>query len=146
MLYLVKKISSFLVQSTTLCHSSHGAMRPCVKESNLCAALFKKTRKPPWTFLPLHLKFDDEPTTVSALYQKRRFLKAPFNINWRRDRDSNPRYSAKSTIDFESTAFDHSAISPQFRICYYLFYFYFASQILKLFDRQPFQLAKMQIF
>ena len=31
---------------------------------------------------------------------------------WRRDRDSNPRYPLPSTIDFESTAFDHSAISP----------------------------------
>ena len=32
--------------------------------------------------------------------------------NWRRDRDLNPGYPARSTIDFESTAFDHSAISP----------------------------------
>ncbi len=33
-------------------------------------------------------------------------------VLWRRDRDSNPRYPLPSTIDFESTAFDHSAISP----------------------------------
>ena len=40
---------------------------------------------------------------------------------WRRDRDSNPRCSVKSTIDFESTAFDHSAISPlSYRSCSFL--------------------------
>ena len=31
---------------------------------------------------------------------------------WRRERDSNPR-SARRTIAFEATAFDHSAISPE---------------------------------
>src|SRR5688500_2966129 len=30
---------------------------------------------------------------------------------WRRERDSNPRYPM-GTTDFESAAFDHSAISP----------------------------------
>ena len=39
--------------------------------------------------------------------------KHPFGcLYWRRDRDSNPRYALTRTIDFESTAFDHSAISP----------------------------------
>ena len=32
---------------------------------------------------------------------------------WRRERDSNPRYCIHSTPDFESGAFDHSAISPR---------------------------------
>jgi len=32
---------------------------------------------------------------------------------WRRERDSNPRYAKKRIPDFESGAFDHSAISPQ---------------------------------
>lgn len=31
---------------------------------------------------------------------------------WRRERDSNPRYRRTCTPDFESGAFDHSAISP----------------------------------
>lgn len=37
-----------------------------------------------------------------------------FSVYQRRDRDSNPRYALTRTIDFESTAFDHSAISPYF--------------------------------
>jgi hypothetical protein len=32
---------------------------------------------------------------------------------WRRERDSNPRCPARGTADFESAAFDLSAISPQ---------------------------------
>ena len=31
---------------------------------------------------------------------------------WRRERDSNPRYGKNRIPDFESGAFDHSAISP----------------------------------
>ena len=31
---------------------------------------------------------------------------------WRKERDSNPRYAKKRIPDFESGAFDHSAIFP----------------------------------
>ena len=68
--------------------------------------------------------------TLSRIYTKTP-RKVRFCYNWRRDRDSNPRYSAKSTIDFESTAFDHSAISPyvigisiKLIICFWQVYFY----------------------
>ena len=53
---------------------------------------------------------------------------------WRRERDLNPRYPVKSTIDFESTAFDHSAISPlsYHRSCSLLTgFFLFCKQIFK---------------
>ena len=41
-------------------------------------------------------------------------------VEWRRERDSNPR-SAKRTIAFEATAFNHSAISPG-NSCSFLIY------------------------
>jgi hypothetical protein len=33
-------------------------------------------------------------------------------MDWRKERDSNPRYAKKRIPDFESGAFDHSAIFP----------------------------------
>ena len=32
--------------------------------------------------------------------------------SWRKERDSNPRYGKNRILDFESSAFDHSAIFP----------------------------------
>src|SRR5690606_14005665 len=33
-------------------------------------------------------------------------------MSWRRDRDSNPGIPVKVLLEFQSSAFDHSAISP----------------------------------
>ena len=44
-------------------------------------------------------------------------ISATYVVLWRRDRDSNPRYDSR-ILDFESSAFDHSAISPASRGLY----------------------------
>ena len=41
--------------------------------------------------------------------QENQLLRA---LSWRKERDSNPRYAKKRIPDFESGAFDHSAIFP----------------------------------
>ena len=51
----------------------------------------------------------------SAIIQEMfsRFAATPsMSLYWRRERDSNPRYGKNRIPDFESGAFDHSAISP----------------------------------
>ena len=41
-------------------------------------------------------------------------------FNWRRGRDSNPRYGLTRTLTFQASPFDHSGTSPI--TCYYNFY------------------------
>ena len=38
---------------------------------------------------------------------------APSHLKWRRDRDSNPGTPVKMLLEFQSSAFDRSAISPK---------------------------------
>ena len=40
--------------------------------------------------------------------------------NWRRERDSNPRYAVKRIHEFQSCSLNHSDISPQLLCCTYL--------------------------
>ena len=60
------------------------------------------------TVLDMHGKQKSEHKLVFA------FFITLVKQRWRRERDSNPRYCLNSTPDFESGAFDHSAISPMF--------------------------------
>ena len=76
---------------------------------------FKADRRPPVRLSlvvePQHLGFKSD----SPHHLQQNPPNSGLCCKWRRDRDSNPRYPVKSTIDFESTAFDHSAISPFYR-------------------------------